>query len=82
MIDEYTEEGQEDGQYEKLKLLTKKAVGTVWVWTIKYIKKRTFAMLESQAYKFLDEHASEWAELPLLDSGDDDGNVIDAEIDE
>jgi hypothetical protein len=54
----------------KLKTLMKKTVGQIWVWTVKYTKKKTLGLLESKFTKVLDENLSEWAELPLADSQD------------
>ena len=70
-----TEEDNSD--IDKYKNFTKKAIGIVWIWGIKYVKKRVIGAIESKAFQFLDENASEWAKLPMLNIDD-----IEAEIEE
>jgi len=62
----------------KFKTLTKKIIGKIWVWTITYMKKRTIGLIDSNVAKYLDDKASEWAELPTTNFND----VEDTEIEE
>ncbi len=67
MINEIENDNEKFNIYKKL---TKKIVGTIWVWTIKYMKSRVINVIESKAFEFLDEKASEWAELPSSENED------------
>ncbi len=72
----------ENNDNKKLKILTKKAIGQIWIWTTTYIKKKAIKTLESKVIQYLDENASKWAELPTPDSNDDLDDIEDAEIED
>ena len=72
---------EENEDLNKYKTFTKKAIGTIWIWSITYVKKKVISTIESKAYKFLEDNASEWAELPIPNHSDT-SDEIEADIEE
>lgn len=65
------EEAKLDERYNKYRNHLKKIAGTVFNWSIKYIKNKTIGLIESKAVKFIEEHAEEWSEIPLKENSED-----------
>jgi len=73
MISDIDEKNEENN---KFKLLTKKMINKVWIWSITYANKKTQGLLDSKITKYLDEWAGE--ESPNNNSND----IEDTEIEE
>jgi len=73
---------EENNDNDKFKILTKKAIGKIWIWATAYIKKKAIKTIESKVIQYLDENASKWAGLPMPDNNDDPDDIEDAEIED
>ncbi len=73
-----SENDKEDSNSERFKILTKRTIAKIYIWSKSYIKKKAVNSIELNAIKFLDDKVSKWAELPVSSDNDiEDADIIE-----